>query len=141
MLRIVNQCTSEVWRGKGHTVNIGVEGMDPLLFRYVQYTLLLHLICMVVEQYVDSTHLAQGLVNHFLAVFLSLEICGIEVTFLSLRFDIALRLLCVFFLVWQVGDKAVRAFHCKQDSCGLADTRVTTGDECLLAFQLLGCFV
>lgn len=93
------------------TVNVSLERKLPLLLSDIQNTPRHHLIRMVVEQDVNGTHLAHCLLDHFLAVLLLLEICGVEVTLLAVLLNRLLRLLRVLLFFRQIGDEAVCALH------------------------------
>ena len=99
------------------------------------------LVCSVVDQDVDCSHLLKSGIDDLLAVLLFLEVDGNEMALATILLDLLLRLLSVLLFNVQVGNQAVCSFHGEQDSNGTADARITTSDDGLFALELAGSLV
>jgi hypothetical protein len=122
-------------------MNVRVERLDPLVLGQIFDVLHHHLVRMVVDKNVNATHLLDCLVNHLLAVLAVRQIGCVCVACLTLLFDELDSLLGVFFLLRQVRDEAVCAFHGVEDSDGASDAGIAAGDERFLALELASGFV
>ena len=118
-------------------VNVGVEGVEPLVFGKVLDVIDDHLVGGVVEEDVDLA--AKGLdslINQLLAVPPVAKIGRDQVALLTVGLDSPLGFLGILFLFGEIGDERVGSLHGKEDGGGAANTRVTSGDESLLALEL-----
>lgn len=104
--------------GERHTVDVCVEGVQPLLLVQLRDAVHDHLVSVVVEQDVDPAHLLDSLIDNLLAVLLALEVRGVQVALLPVLLDRLLRLLRVLLFLGQVCDEGVCALHGEEDSCG-----------------------
>lgn len=100
------------WGAMGRlTVDVRVKGLQPLLIRQAQDIILHHLKRVVVEQDIQATHYLNSFLNGLYAVLLLGEICGEQVAFRSLGFDLLLGVLGILLFLWQVRDEAVSSLH------------------------------
>lgn len=99
------------------------------------------LVCSVVDEDVDGAHLLQSGVDNLSAILLLLEVDLDEMAFGTVLLDLLLSLLSVLLLDLKVGNQAVGSFHGEHDGDGTANSRVSTGDDCLLAFELASSLV
>lgn len=123
------------------TVDVGVEGVEPLLVGDLEDGLLHHLVGVVVEQDVDSAELVHGLVDDLVAVLLLSQVGREEVALAAVFLDLLLGLLCVLLLVLQVRDQYIGTLHGEENGRAAADARVTSGDDSLAALELAGGLV
>lgn len=120
------------------TVDVRVECVLPLLFAQLQDTRLRQLVGVVVEQDVDGAHLLQCLLDRLLAVVLVFEVGREEIALLTVFLHVALRLLGILLLFWQIDDEAVCTLHGEENSSCLANATVAARDQSLLALELAG---
>lgn len=138
----VSESRSIAHRYEGNlTVDVGVERLDPLLFRDIQYGILHHLESMVVEQDIDRTHILQRLVDSLLTRIRTPQISHVKVDLAAALLDHLLGEVGVFLLGFQVCDHDFCAFHGEQHSGSTADARIATRDKSFAALQLAGCLV
>lgn len=122
-------------------MDVGIERMFPLLLAEFVDVHFHHLVRMVVEENVDGAQLAQSLVHNFLAVIFSLQVYWIEIALGTVFLYRALGLLRVLLLFWQVRNEAVGALHGEENCCGTTNSRISSGNQRFLAFQLAGGIV
>lgn len=84
-----------------------------------------HLISVIVEQDVDSAHLAQRLVNHLLAVRLLLQVDSQEVNLAAIALNLLLRLLSILLLLRQVRNQRLCTLHGEENGRCLSYTAIT----------------
>lgn len=120
------------------TVDVGVEGVEPLLVADLEDRVLHHLVGRVVEQDVDRAKLVHGLVNHLIAVLLLPEVGWEGVALAAVLLDLLLGLLRILLLFLQVRNQHVGALHGEENGSAATDARVTAGDDGLAALELAG---
>ena len=91
------------------------------------------LICRVVDENVDGTHLRHCLLDELGAVLLLSKVRRELIAFPSVLLDQFLGFVGVLLFVGQIGDDAIRTFHGVENSNCTSDTRVSTCDDGFLA--------
>lgn len=124
-----------------HQLPVFVRARLSNLLRQVLNILDHHLESSVVEEDINLTHLLQRSLDDGLAVLHVGQVGGEEVALLSTLLNLLLRLLSVALFVGKVGNQAVGALHGEEDRGRAADTRVSSGDDGLLALELAGRLV
>jgi hypothetical protein len=123
------------------TVDVGVEGLEPLVLWNVQDGVLHHLERVVVDKDVDGAHVLQRLVDGLLASFGRSEIRLVQVDLAAAVLDHLLRVVGVGLLFGEVCDHDFCAFHRVKYGDATSDARVAAGDQGFAALELAGCLV
>lgn len=125
----------EIW------MDVGVERVHPLVL--VEILDILHhiLVCSVVEEDVDTTHLLDSLINDFPAVCAVLQICGKSIALGSLLLNQLLRLPSVILFLGQICYKTIGTLHGVKD-CGCTTyARIAASNNSFLPFELASSLV
>ncbi len=122
-------------------MDVGVEGVQPLVLGEIIDALLDFLGAVVQDQDVDGAHQLSCLLSNGLALLHLSQVGSNEVQFAALLLSKTLGLLSILLLLWQVNNGRLSTLHGIKDGGSTSNTRVSTSDQRLASCELAGSTV